>query len=208
MRSSGLVHFWRVSALAGFATVLGCSGEVDGAPTFPEPDPPAPVEDNVTQPAVNPLEPAPPNESTSSGNGAGVEEGASDPTDEDIDDDDDDRDDDQDDDEGDIDEDDADGQLGSEPGLDDVTFTNDVRAILVAQCGRCHAAGNLPNFASADPEAAYDVAAREGREILEELSEGAMPLDTCRGGAPGDAGCVSVAEFETIVAWVNADVPE
>lgn len=222
-RSFGLDRSWSAAAIVGLAMVLGCSGEVDGAPTFPDSETPAQPEADVAEPVVAPLEPTPPNSAAGDNNAPsaedGVRPGATDDGDiEDADDDDDDDggdnddedidDDDGDDNDGDDDAANPDEEVGVDPGPENVTFTNDVRAILVTQCGRCHAAGNLPNFASADAEAGYTVAAREAREILEELSAGAMPLDTCRGGEPGEAGCVSVAEFETIRAWVDADVPE
>jgi hypothetical protein len=88
-----------------------------------------------------------------------------------------------------------------------ISFLADVRPILLDNCGRCHASGSLPNFASASADSSYAVALRESEEILEELEEGAMPADTCS-GAPGSRGCVSLAEFELIRDWVEAGAPE
>lgn len=79
---------------------------------------------------------------------------------------------------------------------------------MLANCGGCHGAGSLPNFASADVDASYRVAVRESEDILEELEEGEMPLGTCRGGAPGTTGCISLADFDLVNDWVEAGSPE
>jgi hypothetical protein len=89
----------------------------------------------------------------------------------------------------------------------DVTFTSDIRAILLDNCGRCHASGGLPNFASSDAASSYDVAFRQRNSIVGEIQSGNMPADTCN-GAPGSNGCVSVAEFDLIRQWVAAGAPE
>jgi len=91
---------------------------------------------------------------------------------------------------------------------DEISFQADIRPIFLASCSACHAAGNLPNFASPDAAASYRVAARESEEILEVLEEGEMPLGTCSGGAPGTSGCVSMADFQLVSDWVEAGSPE
>jgi mono/diheme cytochrome c family protein len=93
------------------------------------------------------------------------------------------------------------------PPADAVTFTADIRPILVANCGRCHASGGLPQFASANAATGFDVAFRERNSIVSEIRNGNMPADTCNGD-PGSAGCVSVADFNLIQQWVAAGAPE
>jgi hypothetical protein len=93
------------------------------------------------------------------------------------------------------------------PAPNGLTFTADIRPILLTECGRCHASGGLPNFASANAANGYDVAFRERNEIIGLIQDGEMPADTCR-GAPGSNGCVSVADFELIRQWVAAGAPE
>jgi hypothetical protein len=93
------------------------------------------------------------------------------------------------------------------PPADVLTFTADIRPILVTNCGRCHASGGLPNFASANAATGFDVAFRERNEIIELIQDGEMPADTCN-GAPGSNGCVSVADFDLIRQWVAAGAPE
>ena len=128
--------------------------------------------------------------------------------DDDRDDDDDDRDDDDDDD------DDRDDDAGVTPPVQPdpnnpnvLTFTADIRPILVTNCGRCHASGGLPNFASANAALGYDEAFDERDEIVSEIRRGSMPADTCN-GPPGSNGCVSVADFNLIQQWVAAGAPE
>jgi hypothetical protein len=93
------------------------------------------------------------------------------------------------------------------PAPDAVTFTADVRPILLTNCGRCHANGGLPQFANANAATGFDVAFRERNRIVSEIRSGNMPADTCR-GAPGSNGCVSVADFNLIQQWVAAGAPE
>jgi hypothetical protein len=93
------------------------------------------------------------------------------------------------------------------PPADAITFAADIRPILVANCGRCHASGGLPQFASANAATGYDVAFRERNNIVSEIRSGNMPADTCN-GAPGSNGCVSVADFNVIQQWVAAGAPE
>ena len=78
---------------------------------------------------------------------------------------------------------------------------------LVTNCGRCHASGGLPNFASANAALGYDEAFDERDEIVSEIRRGSMPADTCN-GPPGSNGCVSVADFNLIQQWVAAGAPE
>lgn len=96
---------------------------------------------------------------------------------------------------------------GNPPPADAITFTADIRPILVANCGRCHASGGLPQFASANAATGYDVAFRERNSIVSEIRSGSMPEDTCN-GSPGSNGCVSVANFNLIQQWVAAGAPE
>jgi hypothetical protein len=93
------------------------------------------------------------------------------------------------------------------PGSDAVTFTADIRPILLDNCGRCHASGGLPRFASNDAASSFDVAVQERNSIISEIQRGSMPADTCN-GAPGSNGCVSVADFDLIRQWVAAGTPE
>jgi hypothetical protein len=125
----------------------------------------------------------------------------------DDDDDDDDRDDDDDDDTGVTPEPNIPAPSPGDPAPDVITFSADIRPILVAQCGRCHASGGLPQFASANAATGFDVAFRERNSIVSEIRNGNMPADTCD-GAPGSDGCVSVADFERIQQWVMAGAPE
>lgn len=137
--------------------------------------------------------------------------------DDDVDDQDDDGDDDQDDDD-DADDDDGDDNVDVTPptpgaGVPDpsatpVTFTSDIRALLVNNCGRCHASGGLPAFASPNASTAFNVAVSERNAIVREITGGDMPADTCNGGAPGTAGCVSTADLALIRAWIAAGTPQ
>jgi len=105
------------------------------------------------------------------------------------------------------------GNAGGNPGANPetpaqlVTFTSDIRDILLDNCARCHSSGGLPLFAAANAATSYDVAVRERNDIVSLIAAGEMPADTCR-GAPGTNGCVSVAEFNLIRDWVAAGVPE
>lgn len=128
----------------------------------------------------------------------------------------DDDDDDSDDDDDDSDDDDDDVNVSppppADPGVETpapvaLSFTADIYPILLEECGRCHAGGGLPAFASANAASSYDVAFRERGEIVELIADGEMPEDTCR-GAPGSNGCVSVADFNLIQQWVAAGAPE
>jgi hypothetical protein len=191
----------------------------------------------ATTPAVNPDEflPAPerdedavPVEDEDDDTGANVppandddDDGDDDDGGDDDDDDGDDEGDDDDDDDGDDDDDDDDDGTGvtppdpgtppvdpaNPPPADAITFSADIRPMLVTQCGRCHASGGLPQFASADAATGYDVAFRERNNIVSEIRNGNMPADTCN-GAPGSNGCVSVADFTLIQQWVAAGAPE
>jgi hypothetical protein len=138
--------------------------------------------------------------------------------DDDSDDDDTEDDDDDEDDEDDDDDDDDTGATPPDPGTppvdpgtpppaDAVTFSADIRPILVTNCGRCHASGGLPQFASDNAATGYDVAFSERNSIVSEIRSGNMPADTCN-GAPGSDGCVSVADFNLIQQWVAAGAPE
>jgi hypothetical protein len=134
--------------------------------------------------------------------------------DQDDDDDQDDGDDDDDDDDDDDENDDGDvtppapGPGVPAPSVTPVTFTNDIRPILVDNCGRCHASGGLPAFASANASTAFNVAVSERSSIVREITAGDMPADTCNGGAPGTAGCVSTADLALIRAWIAAGTPQ
>jgi hypothetical protein len=88
-----------------------------------------------------------------------------------------------------------------------VTFTSDIRPILLDECGRCHASGGLPLFASNNAASSFDIAFQERNSIVREIQSGSMPADTCN-GAPGSNGCVSVADFDLIRQWVAAGAPE
>jgi len=147
------------------------------------------------------------------------DDGDDDDDDDDGDDDDDDDDDGDDDDDDDDDDGDDDGNANPNPNPnpnpdpvtppagDAVTFTADIRPILLENCGRCHASGGLPQFASADAARGYDVAFDERNSIVSEIRGGDMPADTCN-GAPGSNGCVSAADFALIQQWVAAGAPE
>jgi hypothetical protein len=98
---------------------------------------------------------------------------------------------------------------GNEPPLgDDVpSFAADVLPILRAECGSCHGAGFLPRFAATNADAAYTVAVDLSTEIVQRIEQGTMP-PACGRGEPGDSGCVSEDDFETIQGWVEGDTPE
>jgi mono/diheme cytochrome c family protein len=93
------------------------------------------------------------------------------------------------------------------PAAELVTFTSDIRTILLDNCASCHSSGRLPNFAAANAATSYDVAVQQRNNIVSLIAAGEMPADTCR-GAPGTNGCVSVADFNLIRQWVAAGVPE
>jgi hypothetical protein len=93
------------------------------------------------------------------------------------------------------------------PAPDAITFTADIRPILVTNCGSCHASGGLPQFASANAATGFDVAFGLRSTIISEIRSGNMPADTCN-GAPGSSGCVSVADFDSIQQWVASGAPE
>jgi len=185
-------------------------------PSSPDPVAPVPTEQQPIPNLTPPVDPPAPNAGNDPPRVEDDEDDDDDDDDDrDRDDDDDDDDDDGDDDDRDDDDDDDDDQNNAAPvnpanpgtPAELVTFTTDIRDILLDNCGRCHSSGRLPNFAAADPASSYDVAVRERDEIVELIAAGEMPADTCR-GAPGTNGCVSVANFNLIRQWVAAGVPE
>jgi hypothetical protein len=102
------------------------------------------------------------------------------------------------------------GQGGPDAGaveVELVTYTADIRPILVANCGTCHTAPN--NRGGHNATSSYDDAVRVADDIVGEISSGGMPLNTgCNGGEPGAPGCVSVDDFELIQQWVEDGTPE
>jgi hypothetical protein len=117
----------------------------------------------------------------------------------------------------------SDGAVGAaDGGAGQLGFARDVHPIFLAKCAGagCHSTGNAyqPGHASADVAVAY--AATQGvtgdgapvyARILARTSgkdpRGSMPppyaTPPCQ-GAPGAPGCLTVAEFELIEAWVNS----
>jgi hypothetical protein len=191
------------NAASGAANGAAANGSGNEALPTPELDPGA----------------APEEQDDDDANGGGGNQNAADDDDDDGaddnggDDDDDDGGGDDDDDDGD-DDDDDDSQGATpappppvNPAPDAVTFTADIRPILLDYCSSCHASGGLPRFASNDAASSFDVAFQERNSIISEIQRGSMPADTCN-GAPGSNGCVSVAEFDLIRQWVAAGAPE
>ncbi len=89
-----------------------------------------------------------------------------------------------------------------------------VHAVIVTNCGRCHAEEtavgsylDLPPFASADVEVAYEAVGAFRTGILALINVGVMPPDTCGRLPPGSPGCVSVDDFELIRSWFAAGTP-
>jgi hypothetical protein len=66
---------------------------------------------------------------------------------------------------------------------------------------------DLPPFASADIELAFEVIPALRPAILAMINAGVMPPDTCRLLPPGSPGCVSVDDFELIRSWFAAGTP-
>jgi hypothetical protein len=100
------------------------------------------------------------------------------------------------------------GDAGNSPAA--VTYTKDIQPILMAQCTPCHSTDRDGGHNAAS---SYADAVRVSADMINEIRTGGMP-DTgqgnagCRGGAPGSAGCVSVANFALIQQWVADGTPQ
>jgi hypothetical protein len=83
---------------------------------------------------------------------------------------------------------------------------------LTQECGRCHGPGLIGGWAGGDVDDSYDTVtdANSGfniEDIIAEIDSGDMPADTCGGGDPGDQGCVSEADYDTITEWADSGNP-
>jgi len=87
------------------------------------------------------------------------------------------------------------------------SFAVDISPILQANCGACHATGNLPRFASSDASVAYPYAVGRSDDIIGRLEQGTMP-PSCGRQPPGSSGCISAADFDTIQRWVEGGTLE
>jgi hypothetical protein len=91
-----------------------------------------------------------------------------------------------------------------------VTYSADIQPILVADCSPCHSADGDGGHNAAS---SYADAVRVAARIVREINSGGMPDSGngnagCKGGDPGDPGCVSVADFALIQRWIAEGTPE
>lgn len=90
----------------------------------------------------------------------------------------------------------------------DVSFASDIWPIFNSQCGPCHvSAGIVSNFGDPDIDQAFENSEGFEAQVLGVIESGRMP-QTCGGGDPGAAGCLSVADAAAIEAWYEAGAPE
>jgi hypothetical protein len=88
-----------------------------------------------------------------------------------------------------------------------IGFAEDVWPIFMSECGPCHTtqAREDVNVGSANLDRAFNDAVRLGNQLLSRVNGGGMPFG-CEGD-PGDPGCLTVAQVETIRAWIAAGRP-
>jgi hypothetical protein len=90
-----------------------------------------------------------------------------------------------------------------------LAFETDVWPIFNTTCGPCHAGGGLGgnNIGDPDVDTAFEDATRVADRVVARITAGGMP-PSCSGGAPGDPGCITAADFEIVEAWIEAGTPE
>ena len=83
------------------------------------------------------------------------------------------------------------------------SFEADVWPIFQASCAPCHTSLRTAGHSvgSADLAVAFADATRLGETLLQRLDGGGMPLGCA--GVPGDEGCLSIEDFDTVQAWVD-----
>jgi hypothetical protein len=89
-----------------------------------------------------------------------------------------------------------------------VGFVEDVWPIFMSECGPCHTTQDRENVqvGSANVDRAFADAVRLGGRLISRINGGGMPFG-CEGD-PGDPGCLTVAQLETIQAWAAAGRPK
>jgi hypothetical protein len=89
-----------------------------------------------------------------------------------------------------------------EPPADALSFEADVLPILSANCGPCHTTNGFAGHNVGGPlPASYDDALELGEILLDRIDGGGMP-PTCAGD-PGDPGCLSVEQVQTVADWIE-----
>ena len=99
-----------------------------------------------------------------------------------------------------------------------VTYTNDVKPILLQHCSPCHSTGgsggaNLATSYASTQLASYACAGKtKGECALVRAQNGSMPPGAgCTGDPTKDAGnpkCLTAAEQQTLQAWIAAGQPQ
>jgi hypothetical protein len=108
------------------------------------------------------------------------------------------------------------GYEGPDEEVPDPTWTTDVQPILAGYCDACHegdAAGsgghgwlNSYEDVIAVAEAASCEGETRGECIPGRIVRGEMPLGApC---TPGDEGCITALQLQTVENWIAADMPE
>jgi hypothetical protein len=94
------------------------------------------------------------------------------------------------------------------PATVDLSFEDDIHPIFESTCGPCHAATAQSgvSIADSDIESALENAVDREDRVLARIEQGTMPPG-CAGGALGDSGCMSEADFADVEAWYAAGAP-
>lgn len=90
-----------------------------------------------------------------------------------------------------------------DPGEAGLSFAEDVLPIFAANCGTCHTTQRFAGHSvgGALPQS-YDDALRLGMTLLQRIDGGGMPPACGDEGEPGDPGCLTVQQVETVRTWI------
>ena len=95
------------------------------------------------------------------------------------------------------------------PATTTLAFEDDIWPIFNSACGPCHVSSGLGgnNIGNTDVDASFEDASRVGERVMVRIDAGEMPPG-CAGGAPGDLGCVTEADYADLEEWYAAGAPE
>jgi hypothetical protein len=101
------------------------------------------------------------------------------------------------------------GDAGAVSNNGPVTFAADIHPIFRAKCVPCHETltSGGHNVAAVDVDEAYGFVDGIKTGLVARVNGGGMPPAPNCNGAPGDPGCISVAELDLIVRWAAQCFP-